>query len=181
MRKQIALVVVLVLGGALALAAFASYGAADSGKGKDKGKGTVKSIRMSSYQEVPSVSTNGTGRFEAKIKGSTIQYKLTYSGLSGTAAAAHIHFGQVGVNGGIAAFLCGGGSKPACPSGTSGTVTGTIVASDVIGPTSQGIGVGEIGELIAAMRAGFTYANAHTANFPGGELRGQVKPGSNDD
>jgi hypothetical protein len=173
MRKRIVLAVVLVLGGALALAAFASYGAADSGKGK------VKASRMSSYQEVPSVSTSGTGRFEAKIKGSTIEYKLTYSGLSGPAAAAHIHFGQVAVNGGIAAFLCGGGSKPACPA--SGTVTGTIVASDVIGPTSQGIAAGDIGKLIAAMRAGVTYANVHTANFPGGELRGQIKPGNDED
>jgi hypothetical protein len=173
MRKRIAVAVVLVLGGALALAAFASYGAADSGKGK------AKAIRMSSYQEVPSVSTSGNGRFEAKIKGSTIEYKLTYSGLSGPGVAAHIHFGQIGVNGGIAAFLCGGGSKPACPA--SGTVTGKIVASDVLGPSSQGIAAGEIGELIAAMRAGFTYANVHTANFPNGELRGQIKPGSNDD
>lgn len=176
MRKRIVLPVLVVLGGALALAAFASYGLADSGK--DKGK--VKSIRMSSYQEVPSVSTSGNGKFQAKIKGSTIEFKLTYSGLSGSAAAAHIHFGQVGVNGGIAAFLCGGGSKPACPSGTSGTVTGTIVTSDVIGPASQGIAAGEINELIAAMRAGFTYANVHTANFPNGELRGQIKPGNND-
>ena len=176
MRKRTALAAALILGGALTLAGFASYGGADSGKGEGKGK--VKANRMSSYQEVPSVSTGGTGRFEAKIKGSTIQYKLTYSGLSSAASAAHVHFGQVGVNGGIAAFLCGGGGKPACPA--SGTISGTIVGSDVIGPTSQGIAPGEIAELIAAMRAGVTYANVHTANFPAGELRGQIKPGSND-
>lgn len=176
MRKRIALVAVLVLGGALALAAFASYGVADSGKGKNKG--SVQSNRMSSYQEVPSVSANGKGRFQAKIKNSTIEYKLTYSGLSGPAVVAHIHFGQIGANGGVAAFLCGGGGKPACPA--SGTVSGTIVAADVVGPASQGIAAGEIGELIAAMRAGLTYANVHTANFPAGELRGQIKPGNND-
>jgi hypothetical protein len=173
MRKRIALASVLVFGGALAFATFASYGAADGGKGK------VKSNRMSSYQEVPSVSTSGRGRFEAKVKGSTIEYKLTYSGLSSAASAAHIHFGQIGVNGGIAAFLCGGGGKPACPA--SGTVSGTIVASDVIGPASQGIAPGEIVELIAAMRAGVTYANVHTSSFSGGELRGQIRPGNNDD
>jgi CHRD domain-containing protein len=177
MRRRITLAVALVLGGAVALAAFASYGAADSGKAKGK----AMSSRMTSYQEVPSVSTNGTGKFQAKIKGSTIEYKLTYSGLSGSAVVAHIHFGQVGVNGGVAAFLCGGGSKPACPSGTSGTVSGTIVAADVLGPTVQGIGAGEIGELIAAMRAGVTYANVHTGNFPNGELRGQIKAGNNGD
>jgi hypothetical protein len=175
MRKRIALLAVIVLGGAFALA-FASYGVADSGKGKNKG--SAQANRMSSYQEVPSVSASGKGKFQAKIKGSTIEYKLTYSGLSGPAMFAHIHLGQIGANGGVAAFLCGGGGKPACPA--SGTVSGTIVAADVIGPASQGITAGEIGELIAAMRAGFTYANVHTASFPAGELRGQIKPGNDD-
>jgi len=167
MRKQLALAAAVTLGGVLLFAAFASYGFADSGK-----KGKFKANRMSSYQEVPSVSTTGRGAFEARINGSTIQYKLTYSGLSSSALAAHIHLGQIGANGGIAAFLCGGGGKPACPA--SGTVTGTISASDVIGPSAQGIAAGEIGELISAMRAGVTYANVHTTNFGGGELRGQI-------
>ena len=175
MRKRIGIAAALVLGGALVLATFASYGSADSGK-----KGKFKANRMSPYQEVPSVSTTARGSFEARISGSTIQYKLTYSGLSSAAVVAHIHLGQVGANGGVAAFLCGGGSKGACPA--SGTVTGTIVASDVIGPTAQGIGANEIAELIAAMRAGVTYANVHTSNFGGGELRGQIKgSGKGDD
>src|ERR687888_1398960 len=168
MRKRISAAAALVLGGILVLAAFAAYGSADSGK-----KGKFKADRMSSYQEVPSISTTARGSFEARISGSTIEYKLTYSGLSSSALAAHIHLGQVGVNGGIAAFLCGGGGKPACPA--SGTVTGTITSSDVIGPASQGISAGEISELIDAMRAGVTYANVHTSNFGGGELRGQIK------
>jgi CHRD domain len=29
-------------------------------------------------------------------------------------------------------------------------------------------------ELIAAIRAGKTYANGHTTNFRGGEIRGQI-------
>jgi hypothetical protein len=174
MRKRIGLTAALVLGGALALAAFTSYGSADSGKSKGK----LKSNRMSSYQEVPSVSTTAKGTFEARIKGSTIEYKLTYSGLSSTALFAHIHLGQPGANGGVAAFLCGGGGKPACPA--SGTVSGTVGATDVIGPAAQGIGAGEIDELIAAMRAGFTYANVHTTNFGGGELRGQIKAKNGD-
>jgi hypothetical protein len=85
---------------------------------------------------------------------------------------AHIHFGQPGVEGGVAAFLCGGGSKPACP--PSGDVTGTIVASDVVGPADQGIAAGEIDELIAAMKHGVTYVNVHTDAYPDGEIRGQI-------
>jgi hypothetical protein len=34
---------------------------------------------------------------------------------------------------------------------------------------------GEFDEVIAAMRAGVTYANVHTAQFPGGEVRGQIE------
>jgi hypothetical protein len=72
----------------------------------------------------------------------------------------------------VAAFLCGGGGKPACPQ--SGTVTGTIVPADVVGPATQGIAAGEFGELVAAIRAGRTYANVHSSKFPAGEVRGQI-------
>jgi CHRD domain-containing protein len=152
--------------GLFAIALFGSYATAD------RGKGNVKSNRMSSYLEVPSISTGARGSFEAKIDGSTISYKLEYSGLSTAPLFAHIHFGQRSANGGVSAFLCGGGGKAACP--TSGTVNGTIVAADVIGPAGQGITAGEIAELIAAIRAGRAYANVHTTAFPGGELRGQI-------
>ena len=166
MRTRTGLTAAALLVGALALAVLASSGAAGSDKSKSK--------RMSGYLEVPSVSTPARGVIEARINNSTIQYTLTYSALSGTASAAHIHFAQPGVNGGIAAFLCGGGSKPVCPA-TSGTVQGTIAASDVLEVAGQGIAAGEIGELIAAMRAGLTYANVHSAAFASGEIRGQIK------
>ena len=177
MRKRTGLVLTLVLVGALALTALASYGTAALGK-----NGDLKGRKLSGYLEVPSISTAGRGTIEAKINNnSTIDYKLTYSGLTGGAAsAAHIHFGQPGVAGGVAAFLCGGGGKPGCPA-TSGTVSGTIVGSDVIGPAAQGIGAGEIGELIAAMKAGFTYANVHTPTYPNGEIRGQIRARGNGD
>lgn len=107
--------------------------------------------------------------------GTTLSYTLSYSGLEGTTTLfAHIHFGQRDVAGGVAAFLCGGGGKPACPN-TAGTVSGTVVAADVIGPAGQGIAAGEFGELLTAMGDGITYANAHTNKHPGGEIRGQIK------
>jgi hypothetical protein len=137
------------------------------------------------YEEVPAVSTAATGEFQAKVDaGPVIDYTLTYSNIQ-NAFAAHIHFGQKSVNGGVSAFLCGGGDKPPCPP-TGGTVSGTIDAADVIGPTSQGIAPGEIQELIDAMEFGVTYANVHTTDgdttpnegpgdFPGGEIRGQIR------
>jgi hypothetical protein len=131
---------------------------------------------LTGYSEVPAVSTTGTGTFDARVVGGdTIEFTLTYADLEGgEPQAAHIHLGQKDVNGGVIAFLCGGGSKPACPPAPA-TVTGTIVASDVIGPSGQGIAAGEIDEAIAALRAGVTYANVHTEAFPNGEIRGQIK------
>jgi hypothetical protein len=130
--------------------------------------------RLEGFDEVPAVSTTGRGTFRARLSGSTIEFELSYAGLSGPATAAHIHFGQKDVNGGVSAFLCGGGGKPACPGGTSATVTGTIVAADIVGPADQGIAAGEIAELIRALSLGTAYANVHTGAFRNGEVRGQI-------
>jgi hypothetical protein len=140
--------------------------------------------RLSGYQEVPAISTDARGSFSARVlSGPAIEYELSYSNIQ-NAVAAHIHLGQRAVNGGVSAFLCGG-SAPACPA-TGGTVTGTIEAADVVGPAGQGIAAGEIDELIDAMKNGVTYANVHTddgveppntgpGDFPGGEIRGQIR------
>lgn len=132
---------------------------------------------LTGYEEVPPISTTGTGTFSAELvttsKGEVLRYTLTYSGLEADATASHIHFGQRAVAGGVSAFLCGGGDKPACPT-RSGTVRGRIDASDVIGPEAQGIAPGEFEELIAAMEAGVTYVNVHSSQFPTGEIRGQI-------
>lgn len=65
----------------------------------------------------PVISTTGSGEFGARItKDETaIEFELTYGGLESVATAAQIHVGQPGVNGGVSAFLCGGGDKPPCP------------------------------------------------------------------
>lgn len=132
------------------------------------------------YSEVPAVSSTGMGRFTARVHadGTAIDYELSYAALEGAVTlAAHIHLGQKDVAGGVIAFLCGGGGKPACPP-NRGTVAGTITAADVVGPTGQGIAPGEFAELLRAADAGVTYVNVHTDKHPGGEIRGQVKGGA---
>ena len=177
-----------LVGVALLLVTGGSYAVAQQGPGQpgDNGPGNPgreerAHAELNSYQEVPSVSTTGFGEFTARIddETQTIEYVLTYAGLQGAALQAHIHLAQRRVNGGISAFLCGGGDKP--PSPPAGTVTGVIDPSDVIGPVNQGIDPGEMPELIRAIRAGHTYANVHTTRtvtgeigFPGGEIRGQI-------
>lgn len=128
---------------------------------------------LNGYMEVPSISTTARGSFKLEIKGSSIDYRLTFRDLTTPTLFAHIHFARPDVNGGVSAFLCGGGGKPACPA--SGTVTGTIVPADVVGPTDQGIAAGEFGELLRAIRNGATYANVHSEMFRGGEIRGNIR------
>jgi hypothetical protein len=132
--------------------------------------------RLHGYNEVPAVSSTGSGEFTARIHrdGLGVDWELSYEGLEGiTTTASHIHFGQKDVNGGVSVFFCGGPTTPACTPG-SGTFSGTFTAADVVGPVAQGIALGELSELIAAIRAGKTYANVHTNKHPGGEIRGQV-------
>ncbi len=109
----------------------------------------------------------------------TIDYKLSYEGLEAPAIAAHIHLGARATSGGVIAFLCSGGNKPACPAG-GGTVTGTITPADIIGPAGQGIAPGEFAEVVRAIH-GAVYANVHSTLRPGGEIRGQLRGDDDDD
>lgn len=136
---------------------------------------------LNGFEEVPALSTPGNGEFNARISNNQtqIQYELSYEDLESPVQQAHIHLGQKGVNGGISVFLCSNlGNGPAgtqpCPAAPA-TITGTITAIDVIGPTAQGIAPGEFAELIRAIRAGATYVNVHTTGRPGGEIRSQIE------
>lgn len=146
----------------------------------DGGKRNFKADALSGYQEAPAISTVATGSFEATVNGDgdEITYTLTYSDLEGSVLQAHIHFGQRDVAGGVSVFLCsnlgtGLAGTQLCPPSPA-TVTGTITAANVIGPTGQGIAATEFTELLRAVRAGVTYANVHSSKFPGGEVRGQI-------
>ena len=135
--------------------------------------GGTFTARLSGYTEVPAVSTTGQGSFVARLHEGRLRYELTYFGLEGTAAMAHIHLGRPATEGGVIAFLCGGGSAPDCPA--EGSVSGVITADDVIGPDTQGIDAGEFRELVRALRANATYVNVHTDLWPDGEIRGEVR------
>ena len=130
---------------------------------------------LNGYYEVPSISSGARASFRAKLEGDTLTYRLSIRDFTEPPLFSHIHFARTDVNGGVAAFLCGGGGKPACPA--NGTVSGTITMANVIGPAGQGIAAGEFGELVRAMRNGATYVNVHSPTYPAGEIRGQIKRG----
>jgi hypothetical protein len=152
---------------------------------RDNAKDRRLSATLKGFEEPPAVSSTGSGTFDALISedGTSISYTLTYEDLEGDVQQAHIHLGQRAVNGGIAAFLCTnlgnapvGTSPPLCPGPRSGSVSGTIAATDVIGPSGQGLAPGELSEFLRALDRNVTYANVHTAKHTGGEIRGQIDP-----
>jgi hypothetical protein len=126
-------------------------------------------------REVPVCSTTGTGSLQLTISdgGTQIDFTLTYD-LDGSVMVAHIHLGKRTEAGGVSVFFCGGGGKPDCPPSPN-TVTGTIVAGDVLGPIPQGIAPGQFEELLDAIRNRLTYANVHSDICPSGEVRGQIR------
>ena len=136
------------------------------------------SASLSGANEVPPINTAGTADFNMTIQPGAITFSLTFSDLSTPVVVAHLHFAPSKVAGGVMIFLCGGGGQPACPAATSGSITGTITAANVTGPASQGITAGNLDSALEAVRADLSYANMHTTNFPGGEIRGPVQRGA---
>ena len=149
---------------------------------------------LTGYEETPlTINSDASGKFTAKVVklksgGTEIDYELTYQDLSSAVQQAHIHFGRPAISGQIVLFLCTNLAPPAgvptpqaCPPPPA-KITGTLTAADVIARPTQGIDAGATGleEMIAAMRAGAAYANVHTANFTGGEIRGRLPSDGND-
>jgi len=173
MRRKLTALYTLVALMALAL------GAAPAARGSDTEDFEGK---MDGYQQVPSVSTTGRGRFEAEVSrnGKTMRYTLRYSRLEGMPQVAHLHFAQRHVAGNVVLPLCGG-PKPACPALDAmgrARIDGTLTATDINPVPAQGIDAktdAEFREIVRAMRAGAIYANLHTSKFPAGEIRGQVR------
>ena len=162
----------------LSLAGLALCAAAASANGPPEMR-----AQLSGYHEVPAVSSKASGHFRMRIdrQDASITWELHYEGIESAVQQAHIHFGQHSVNGGISVFLCsnlgnGPAGTQACPQ-AQGTLSGTITAAQVIGPSGQGLAATEFDELLAAIRSGVTYVNVHSAQFPGGEIRGQIGKG----
>jgi hypothetical protein len=95
-------------------------------------------------------ASHGKGTFTGDITGRKLKFTLKFSGLTGPAAAAHIHMGAKGVSGPVVVPLCG-----PCKSPLSKTVS--LSAS-----------------VISAIKKGKAYVNVHTAKYPAGEIRGQL-------
>ena len=133
-------------------------------------------------EEVPARDTKARGNavYDVNADGTELSYKLIVANIDNV-VASHIHLGARGVNGPVVAFLFG----PAAPGGggSNGVLAeGTITAASLVGPLAGQ----PLSALLDAMRAGNTYTNVHTndgvnptntgpGDFPGGEIRGQIR------
>ena len=107
---------------------------------------------LSGAAEVPPVAGSGAGSATVTLDTATkeISYNVNYTGLSGPAAAAHIHCGAAaGANAGVAIPF----ANPASPIAGSATLTDAQMAD---------------------LEAGKCYVNVHTAANKGGEVRAQL-------
>jgi hypothetical protein len=144
------------------------------------------SANLRGFNENPSILSDGTGTFTLSLVRSgensgTATYTLTYSGLSSSATQGHIHLSKVHVNGGIIVWLCQTATNPSpvantptCPA-DGGTVTGTITPSSVVPVPAQLVPAGDFEALTDGLITNSAYANVHTTNAPGGEIRGQIR------
>jgi hypothetical protein len=100
-------------------------------------------------------NSTATGLGTFSIEGNTIAYDIAYSGLTAAANNAHIHgFTTTTGSVGVAIGFTG-------PFGQSGRITGTAPLTEL---------------QRSNILAGRSYANIHTPNNPGGEIRGQIMP-----
>ena len=103
--------------------------------------------------ESPPNASTGTGTADIDYDAATkkLSWKLTYTGLSGPATAAHFHGpAEAGKNAGV---------ELAIPGATSSPAEGSATLTDA---------------QAADLAGGKLYVNVHTGANPGGEIRGQV-------
>jgi hypothetical protein len=131
------------------------------------GTATLASAVLNGAQEVPLAAGTGTGTFAVEFDPtqSILTATLNFSGLSGSANAAHIHFGAAGVGSGPAIF------NLSTVAFTSPLVVTLTVADFMTDPS-----VFAFEDAIDALMTGQMYVNIHTTLNPGGEIRGQIGP-----
>jgi CHRD domain len=118
---------------------------------------------------VGAVNTNGVATLTTTLKQDSIDFRLEFSGLSSNLVQAMYSFSQEHTNGGPMVLLCGpvgSYAKQECPAATSGTVSGTLDASNVVGPVAQNIGQGDLAAVEQAIRNQAAYLNLSTPMFP---------------
>lgn len=135
--------------------------------------------------ESPPNASPGTGVTEVDYDNTahTLHVTLSFSGLTGTTSASHIHAATATPFSGTAGVATTTPTFLNFPLGvTSGTYDNTLdlTLSSSYNPAyvtaNGGTPASAEAALVAAIAAGKSYLNIHTTTFPGGEIRGFLAP-----
>ena len=129
---------------------------------------------LSGANEVPARETGATGTCAFVVSGDRVDFNITTFGLSAPVVGAHIHLGPAGANGPvrvgfISPNLAGTNTQTPFNAPDGILMENSFGGSDVSGGLT-------LADILGAMRTGDAYCNIHTSNFPGGEIRGQIRP-----
>lgn len=118
---------------------------------------------LDAFNEVPVAMSGATGGLKLELAGDQLTVSGAFGGLQSEfdvniAGGAHLHIGVPGENGGVDLLLNA--------SLESDNLSGRFLAMDNTFTLTV--------EQVANLQAGNYYANLHTTDFPGGELRGQI-------
>lgn len=133
---------------------------------------------LTGAQEVPAVDTATTGKAEVEFNDSLTEGAFEVEVFDGEAVLqAHFHCAPVGVNGQVVAFLFG-----FIPGGfdvdghlAKFTLTDANILAGATPNETCPADINTIADLAEAMQNGLIYANVHTVDNPGGEIRGQME------
>ena len=126
---------------------------------------TTYVAQLGGNNEVPAIPGAASGTATFTLTGKSLSYRVTVSGLSGNAAASHIHVGGAGVNGNIIV-----------PFSAAQVRTGEVASGiiDLTLPISNGQTTITGDSLLFLLDHGLAYTNVHTPDHPAGEIRGQI-------
>jgi len=154
--------------GVVALAGLASVSCNNALEGKEAFIAT-----LSGGEEVPARSTAANGTAQIFVEGNQITYAIEIDDITAI-TQSHIHAvpGAPGVNGPVRLFLYPPRAGDPAPQVT--VTDKTILVEATV--DSSGVNGISYEQLLDAMRTGNAYVNVHTVQFPGGEMRGTIRP-----
>jgi hypothetical protein len=136
---------------------------------------TIFSTTLSGANETPPVASAGTGSALVTLNADTLSVSITFSGLTSPDTAAHIHCCGVGIAAPIAVpFTTFPTGLTAGSFSASYDLTSAASYSTAFLTANGNTAASAEAALIAGLNGGQTYANVHSSNFPGGEIRGQL-------
>jgi hypothetical protein len=127
---------------------------------------------LSGGEEVPANDSRAQGQAVFQLRDDGLHYRLIVANIENV-TMAHIHLAPAGANGPVVVWLYPSAPPAQLIPGRSNGVlaTGVITSANLVGQlTGQSLDA-----LVEHLTNGNAYVNVHTSQFPGGEVRGQIR------